>query len=143
MPGWICGSSTDRDRPDRQLTSGGSSSPPSGSPASRRWRYLIYSLYLDLGANPVETVTNTTGIWTLRLIVATLAITPLRWLTGINQLINYRRLVGLFAFFYGSLHFTIYVYDFFIGVSSSTSSGLVGGPACSVPTSPPASPRSC
>ena len=63
-----------------------------------------------LGANPVETVTNTTGIWTLRFIVATLAITPLRWLTGINQLINYRRLIGLFAFFYGSLHFTTYFF---------------------------------
>ena len=72
--------------------------------------YLIYSLYLDLGANPVETVTNTTGIWTLRLIVATLAITPLRWLTGVNQLINYRRLIVLFAFFYGCLHFTTYFF---------------------------------
>ena len=71
---------------------------------------LIYGLYLDLGVNPVETITNTTGIWTLRLIVATLTITPLRWLSGINQLINYRRLVGLFAFFYGSLHFLTYFY---------------------------------
>ena len=71
---------------------------------------LVYGLYLDLGANPVETVTNTTGIWTLRLIMLTLAITPLRWLTGINQLINYRRLIGLFAFFYGSLHFTTYFF---------------------------------
>jgi methionine sulfoxide reductase heme-binding subunit len=62
----------------------------------------------ELSANPVEDVTNTTGIWTLRLIVATLAITPLRWLTGINQLIQYRRVVGLFAFFYGSLHFLTY-----------------------------------
>ena len=72
--------------------------------------YLIYSLYLDLGANPVETVTNTTGIWTLRFVVITLAISPLRWLTGINQLINYRRLVGLFAFFYGFLHFFTYFF---------------------------------
>lgn len=72
--------------------------------------YLIYSLYLDLGANPVETITNTTGIWTLRFIVITLAISPLRWLTGLNQLINYRRLIGLFAFFYGSLHFFTYFF---------------------------------
>ena len=72
--------------------------------------WLVYSLYLDLGANPVETVTNTTGIWTLRLIMITLAITPLRWLTGVNQLINYRRLVGLFAFFYGCLHFLTYFF---------------------------------
>jgi sulfoxide reductase heme-binding subunit YedZ len=72
--------------------------------------YLIYILYQDLGANPVETITNTTGIWTLRLIMVTLAISPLRWLTGINQLINYRRLIGLFAFFYGCLHFLTYFF---------------------------------
>jgi sulfoxide reductase heme-binding subunit YedZ len=72
--------------------------------------YLIYSLYQDLGANPVETITNFTGIWTLRLIMITLAITPLRWMTGINQLINYRRLIGLFAFFYGCLHFTTFFF---------------------------------
>jgi sulfoxide reductase heme-binding subunit YedZ len=71
---------------------------------------LVYGLYLDLGANPVETITNTTGIWTLRFIMITLAVTPLRWLTGLNQLINYRRLVGLFAFFYGCLHFFTYFY---------------------------------
>ena len=87
--------------------------------------YLIYSLYLDLGANPIETVTNTTGIWTLRLIVTTIAITPLRWLTGINQLVNYRRLIGLFAFFYGSLHFTTYVVTTFIVDGQFDYSGLV------------------
>ena len=74
--------------------------------------YLVYSLSLDLGANPVETITNFTGIWTLRLIMATLAISPLRWLTGINQLVNYRRVLGLFAFFYGFLHFmTFFFFD--------------------------------
>jgi len=62
----------------------------------------------NLTANPVEKITNTTGIWTLRLVVATIAITPLRWLTGWNQLIQYRRAVGLFAFFYGTLHFMTY-----------------------------------
>jgi sulfoxide reductase heme-binding subunit YedZ len=72
--------------------------------------YLVYGLYLDLGANPVETITNVTGIWTLRLIMLTLVITPLRWLTGINQLHNYRRLIGLFAFFYGALHFTTFFF---------------------------------
>lgn len=72
--------------------------------------YLIYSLSLDLGANPVETITNFTGIWTLRLIMITLAITPLRWLSGINQLVNYRRLIGNFAFFYGFLHFTTFFF---------------------------------
>jgi methionine sulfoxide reductase heme-binding subunit len=88
--------------------------------------YLIYSLSLDPGANPIETVTNFTGIWTLRLIMITLAITPLRWLTGINQLVNYRRLVGLFAFFYATLHFIVYfVTTFFIeGFSNFDASGL-------------------
>ena len=71
---------------------------------------LVYGLYRDLGANPVETVTNTTGIWTLRLVMITLAISPARWITGINPLVNYRRLVGLFAFFYGSLHFLTYAF---------------------------------
>jgi sulfoxide reductase heme-binding subunit YedZ len=70
---------------------------------------LVYGAFWgDLGANPVETITNTTGIWTLRLIVITLAITPLRWLTKQNTLILFRRMVGLFAFFYGTLHFMTY-----------------------------------
>jgi sulfoxide reductase heme-binding subunit YedZ len=70
---------------------------------------LVYDGFTDnLTANPIEKITNTTGIWTLRLIVATLAITPLRWASGLNQLINYRRLIGLFAFFYACLHFTTF-----------------------------------
>ena len=62
----------------------------------------------DLGANPVETITNTTGIWTLRLLAVTIAITPIRWLTKWNGIIQYRRMIGLFAFFYGTVHFFIY-----------------------------------
>jgi sulfoxide reductase heme-binding subunit YedZ len=88
---------------------------------------LFYDGFTDnLTANPIEKVTNTTGIWTLRFIVATLAITPLRWLTGINQLVSYRRVIGLFAFFYGTIHFTIYVVTtFFIeGFSNFDASGL-------------------
>lgn len=74
---------------------------------------LIYDGFTDnLTANPVEKITNATGIWTLRLVVTTIAITPLRWVTGWNQLIQYRRVVGLFAFFYGSLHFmTFFLLD--------------------------------
>lgn len=89
--------------------------------------FLIYDGFTDnLTANPIEKITNTTGIWTLRLIVASLVITPLRWATGINQLVNYRRLIGLFAFFYASLHFVIYVVTtFFIeGFSNFDASGL-------------------
>jgi sulfoxide reductase heme-binding subunit YedZ len=70
--------------------------------------YLVYTLYQDPGANPIETITNFTGIWTLRFIVLTLVVSPLRWITGVNQLVNYRRLIGLFAFFYSVLHFTTF-----------------------------------
>jgi methionine sulfoxide reductase heme-binding subunit len=62
----------------------------------------------DLGANPVETITNQTGIWTLRLLVATIAITPIRWATKWNPIISFRRMIGLFAFFYATVHFLIY-----------------------------------
>ena len=89
--------------------------------------FLFYDGFTDnLTANPIEKVTNTTGIWALRLIVAGLAVTPLRWATGVNQLINYRRIIGLFAFFYGTLHFTIYIVTtFFIGgFSEFDASGL-------------------
>jgi methionine sulfoxide reductase heme-binding subunit len=71
--------------------------------------WLVYGLFAgELGANPVETITNTTGIWTLRLLVVTLAVTPLRWATGWNPIIQFRRMIGLFAFFYASLHFLTY-----------------------------------
>jgi methionine sulfoxide reductase heme-binding subunit len=70
---------------------------------------LVYGMiWGDLGANPVETITNTTGIWTLRFLAITLAITPIRWLTHWNRIITFRRMIGLFAFFYGSVHFLIY-----------------------------------
>jgi sulfoxide reductase heme-binding subunit YedZ len=71
--------------------------------------WLVYNMvWGDLGANPVETITNTTGIWTLRLLTITVAITPVRWLTRWNRIITYRRMIGLFAFFYGTIHFLIY-----------------------------------
>ena len=70
---------------------------------------LVVSAFTGgLGANPVETITHTTGEWTLRLLLATLAITPLRHLTGWVWLTRLRRMVGLFAFFYLVLHFTTY-----------------------------------
>ena len=71
--------------------------------------WMVYNAFLgDLGVNPVETITNTTGLWTLRLLVVTILITPLRWVTGFNPLILFRRMIGLFAFFYGTLHFMTY-----------------------------------
>jgi sulfoxide reductase heme-binding subunit YedZ len=63
-----------------------------------------------LGANPIETITRSTGVWTLRLMLITLAVTPLRWLTGWNEVVRFRRMLGLFAFFYGSLHLMTYLW---------------------------------
>lgn len=63
----------------------------------------------DLGADPVETITRSTGIWTLNLIFATLAITPARKLTGWQWLARFRRMLALFAFFYACLHFMAYL----------------------------------
>src|ERR671912_2431575 len=62
-----------------------------------------------LGANPISEITKETGTWTLRFVVITLAITPVRKLTGWNPVIRFRRMLGLFAFFYGALHFLTYV----------------------------------
>jgi sulfoxide reductase heme-binding subunit YedZ len=62
-----------------------------------------------LGANPVETVTHVTGEWTLRLLLATLAVTPLRRLLGRPGLAPWRRTLGLLAFTYASLHFSTYL----------------------------------
>ena len=63
----------------------------------------------NLTADPLVEITNETGIWTLRFIVITLAITPVRRLSGWHPIIRFRRMLGLFAFFYASLHFLTYV----------------------------------
>jgi len=63
-----------------------------------------------LGANPIEVITHATGDWTLRFLLITLSITPIRKLTGRLWLIRYRRMLGLFAFFYGTLHFLTYIW---------------------------------
>jgi methionine sulfoxide reductase heme-binding subunit len=63
-----------------------------------------------LGANPIELVTRSTGTWTLVLLVASLAVTPLRRATGLNWLVRLRRMLGLFAFFYAVLHFITYLW---------------------------------
>jgi len=63
-----------------------------------------------LGANPIEYITRATGDWTLRLLLLTLAVTPLRQLTGWHWLVRLRRTLGLYAFFYGCLHLTTYVW---------------------------------
>ena len=72
--------------------------------------YLVYSIFTDnLGANPVEALTEETGIWTLRFLLFTLAITPLRKLLGWTWLTQMRRMLGLYAFFYALLHFLVYI----------------------------------
>jgi sulfoxide reductase heme-binding subunit YedZ len=63
----------------------------------------------DLGINPVETLQHGTGDWTIRFIVFTLSITPFRKLFKLPDLIRFRRMLGLFAFFYVSLHFLTYL----------------------------------
>jgi sulfoxide reductase heme-binding subunit YedZ len=90
----------------------------------KRWvKVLVFALSLaplawlgwrgwnqDLSANPIEFITRYTGDWTLRFLVFTLAITPVRKLLGLPDLIKFRRMIGLFAFFYGCLHFTTYIW---------------------------------
>jgi sulfoxide reductase heme-binding subunit YedZ len=62
-----------------------------------------------LGANPIEFVTRSTGTWTLVILLATLCVTPLRQVTGWTELVRVRRLLGLFAFFYACVHFSIWL----------------------------------
>jgi methionine sulfoxide reductase heme-binding subunit len=69
------------------------------------WRIL----HSDLGANPAQFVEYATGRWTLRFLVITLAITPARKIFRMPQLIRFRRMFGLFAFFYVCLHFLSYI----------------------------------
>ena len=71
---------------------------------------LGYGYYSDnLTVNPIEYITRFTGSYALLILLACLAVTPLRRLTGWNELIKLRRMVGLFAFFYATLHFTTYM----------------------------------
>ena len=76
---------------------------------------LVFDIFTgNISADPIEDLTRVTGVWGLRLILLTLAITPLRQITGINQLILLRRMLGVYAFFYIVLHFlTWFVVDNF------------------------------
>ena len=66
-------------------------------------------VHKQVGVNPLEFVTRTTGTLTLVFLLMSLAVTPLRRTTGLNWLTRFRRMLGLFAFFYGSLHLMTYV----------------------------------
>jgi len=70
------------------------------------WKFFHH----ELGANPIEFITHATGDWTLIFLILTLCITPAREMARLPQLIRFRRMLGLFAFFYGCLHFTTYIW---------------------------------
>jgi sulfoxide reductase heme-binding subunit YedZ len=71
--------------------------------------YLVWAVFANaLGPNPAEALIRATGDWTLRFLCITLAVTPLRQLTGQGQLLRFRRMLGLFTFFYGVVHVLCY-----------------------------------
>src|SRR5881396_2265478 len=73
--------------------------------------WLVIAALTDrLSANPIKDITEDTGTWALRLLLVTLCVTPLRKLTGWSRVIKFRRMLGLFAFFYGCLHFLTYAW---------------------------------
>ncbi len=71
---------------------------------------VVQTVTDDLGANPVETITHVTGAWALRLLLVTLAMTPMKRLIGQPWPIRFRRMLGLFAFFYAALHLLTYLW---------------------------------
>jgi sulfoxide reductase heme-binding subunit YedZ len=71
-------------------------------------RLFILGYLGDLTANPIEFITRSTGTWTITFLCMTLAMSPLRWITGFSQWVQLRKTLGLFTFFYGFLHFTIW-----------------------------------
>ncbi len=87
---------------------------------------LAWNAYTgNLTADPLAETTNETGVWTLRFLCATLALTPFRRLTGWNAAIRFRRMAGLFAFFYGTIHLLIYVIaDRFAGLGVEIPGGV-------------------
>lgn len=93
------------------------------SESIRSWKVAVFLLcliplvrlvwlasYDDLGANPIEFITRSLGTWALSFLLITLAITPLRWLTGNASPIRFRRMLGLFTFFYALLHLLSYLW---------------------------------
>src|SRR2546429_6897750 len=88
----------------------------SHSPAA----FMLWDMSRNLNANPFNAVVRSTGFWSLRFLCLTLAITPLRWLTGWYSLIKFRRMMGLFGFFYATVHTAAYiVFDCAAGLDAS------------------------
>jgi sulfoxide reductase heme-binding subunit YedZ len=73
-------------------------------------RLVVLGMTGGLGANPVEFVTRSLGTWTLVFLCLTLAVSPARWLGAPPAIVRLRRMLGLYAFFYGSLHFLLYIW---------------------------------
>ncbi|HEY2024756.1 protein-methionine-sulfoxide reductase heme-binding subunit MsrQ [Paraburkholderia sp.] len=73
-------------------------------------RIVLFGITDRLGANPIEFITRSTGLWTLVFLCITLAVTPIRRLTGVAAFVRFRRMLGLYTFFYAALHFTTYLW---------------------------------
>ncbi|APA86417.1 protein-methionine-sulfoxide reductase heme-binding subunit MsrQ [Paraburkholderia sprentiae WSM5005] len=73
-------------------------------------RLVLFGVTDRLGANPIEFITRSTGLWTLVFLCITLAVTPLRRLSGVAAFVRFRRMLGLYTFFYAALHFTTYLW---------------------------------
>lgn len=85
-------------------------------------RLIVLGLQDRLTANPIEFITRATGDWTLYFLCLTLAVTPLRRVTGLTALIRFRRMLGLFTFFYASLHFLTFIwFDHFFDLAEMVS----------------------
>ena len=84
--------------------------------------HVLDALQRRLTANPIDYITDRTGDWALRFLMISLCVTPLRRITGWNPIIQLRRMLGLFSFFYASLHFlTWFVLDWFFDIASMAS----------------------
>ncbi|MBL8307174.1 MAG: sulfoxide reductase heme-binding subunit YedZ [Rubrivivax sp.] len=115
MPGWTCGSSIEA-WPGIGVNLNPWLAQPAVKPllfvaALGPCAWLLYGAFANtLGPNPAEALIRGTGDWTLRFLCLVLAVTPMRQFTGWHALARWRRMLGLFAFFYGSLHFCAYAW---------------------------------
>src|SRR6059036_2182684 len=81
---------------------------------------MVWDASTNLNANPFRGIIRSTGFWSLRFLCLTLAITPLRWLTGWHCVMKFRRMIGQFGFFYGTVHTAAYVlFDRLAGLDAS------------------------
>ncbi len=115
-PEWTCASFTERVRHARRSSV---IKPLVFAVSLLPLAILVWEAFTDnLGANPIEEIELRTGRWALRFIAITLAVTPFRRITGWNEAIKYRRMLGLFAFFYATLHLSAFIgLDMFFDVS--------------------------